>query len=220
MCIHTDNKVSHPWRKHCFLPFCTCVSELCFFLVWIPCFFYWFFFPPARWLMLSVLSFVFIFSLFVVAHRETAWSQRCVQGTGGVRSALKFRQLTLWWFCWKVLRGLLSRCEVHQPHTRTHAHRLHKHISGAHLRIFMYALMDLRHTSADTFMTRILPYKSPPEINWLPLLVFSPAPWPREPGLKSVWTWALTDSILVVNGQGQRDLTSIWLSGIRRLSGI
>lgn len=38
--------------------------------------------------------------------------------------------------------------------------------------------------------------------------------------LKSAWTCASTDSILVVNGQGQWDLTSIWFSGIRRLSGV
>lgn len=37
--------------------------------------------------------------------------------------------------------------------------------------------------------------------------------------MKSAWTWSLTDSILVVNGQGQRDLTSICFSGIRRLRG-
>lgn len=61
--------------------------------------------------------------------------------------------------------------------------------------------------------------KCPCEPNRLTLLVFfSPRRGGERPGLMSTRTWGWIDSILVVNGQGQSDLTSICFSGIRRLS--
>lgn len=191
MCIHTDNKVSHPWRKHCFLPFlhgCNRASRrmnfpplLCFFFI---------FSPPAGWCWLCLVICVYFLALYCRASlspaRQERWPEVKCMYKEGMTTVFKFSQLA----------------------------QLHFSDGKKKKKNFCGIFLELWDPRAATLNS-----KRPCEPNRLTLLVFfSPRLGGERPGLMSTRTLGWIDSILVVNGQGQWDLTSICFSGIRRLS--